>query len=113
MRSLCSSIWTANGSPSAWETHGRSSKRGPAPYAKKLDFLLGKFHLESKGSGEAVGQIGEAGEQVNIDDLRVGEFFLQRHKIRVRDIVGCAREFVDVSQRGAFLLVVAGEIARL
>jgi hypothetical protein len=79
----------------------------------KLDFLLRELHFQFQRVGEAIGEVGEAGQQVDVDDFWFGEVLAQDGEISVTDVVGRARQFFDIDERRALFLAVAGIIPRL
>ena len=59
----------------------------------------------------AVGQVREAGEQMQIDDFGLGEIFFQRDEVGVVYFPRSSSEFFDVGEGSAFFFVVAGIIS--
>lgn len=78
-----------------------------------LEFHLRKFHFQSQRVGDAVGEVGDAGQQVQVNDLGVGEVLFQGREVSVGDIVRVFRELLDVAQGGLFFRGEAGDVAFL
>jgi len=76
----------------------------------RSDLFLRELHFHPERVGEAVGKVGEAREQVNVDDFRFGEMLAQRREVAVGDVVRRACQFFDIDQRGTFFFAVAGVI---
>ena|ERR1700678_1852499 len=94
-----------------------AEKRIPRRFASRndkeksgLDFFFGEFQFQAERVGEAVGQVDEAGEQVDVDDFGIGEFFSQGGDVGVGDVVGRAGKFVGIGERGFFFGGVAGVV---
>ena len=81
------------------------------PWRSLSDFLFRKLHLQPQRIGEAVGQIGQADQQMQVDDLRVGEMLLQLFKVGVGDVSRGAGQLFRVGQGGLFFLGEAGVVA--
>ena len=54
----------------------------PCESVDALDRLLREFYFQPQRIGEAVGQVREASQHMDIHDLRVGEMFLEFVEIR-------------------------------
>src|SRR5208283_2545159 len=65
--------------------------------------LFRKLHICPQRVGEAVGQIGQADQQIEVNDLGVGKVELQALNICIGNRVRIAGEFLGEVQRG-FLL---------
>src|SRR5579863_8396546 len=72
------------------------------PWRRLLDFFFGEFQFQAERVGEAVGEVGQAGEQVEIDDFGFGEFFFQDGDVGVGDVVRGTGEFFSIDERGFF-----------
>ena len=71
------------------------------------DLFFREFQFQAQGVGHAVGEVGEAGQHVDIDDLGLGEMLLQFVEVRLRDLMRGSRQLLDVSQRGPLFLRIA------
>jgi hypothetical protein len=80
---------------------------------KNLDFLFRKLHFQSQRVGEAVREIGETGQQMDVDDFRFRELLAQESEIAVSDFVRGARQLFDLAESGPFFFAVARIIPRL
>ena len=77
------------------------------------EFLFGKLHFESQRIGDAVGEVREAGQQVQVDDFAVGEVLFQGREVSIGDSMRLFRQLLDVAQGGLFFRSEAGDIAFL
>ncbi len=72
-----------------------------------LDFFFRHFQLQGQGIGEAVGQVGQAGQQVQVHDLRIGKVFLQLVEIDVGNFMWRPSQPLDVGQGCPLFFTVA------
>ena len=86
-----------------WRRH-REARFSPLSSAKRRShlncfghqsskFLLGEFQFHAEWIGEAVGQIRQSSQQVQIYDLLIGEILFQLQEILIYHIVRAASEF--------------------
>ena len=69
----------------------------PACCSSQLDFLLRELDFQSERIGEAVGQVHQADQQVDIDNLLIGEVLLQGVNVGVGDGFSSPRKFFGVT----------------
>lgn len=75
------------------------------------DFFFGELQFQSRRIGEAIREIGQTREHMQIDDFRVGETLLDGVELRPGNLMRRAREFLHVFERCTFFLVVTRVIA--
>jgi len=71
--------------------------------ARNSDFFFRELKFQPQRIGEAIGQIGQAGQHVNVNDLWIRKVLRQGREVAVADVTGGACEFVYVGERYSFL----------
>src|ERR1035438_6582775 len=77
------------------------------------DSLFRELHFQSQRVGEAVGQIGQTRQQVDVDDFRFREVLADSREVAVGDVVRRARQFFDIDEGNPFFFAVARIVSGL
>ena len=85
-------FWELSFVPMQSTSYGRSRALpcSPVVNSRSLDLLFGKLQLRAQRIGEAVGQVDQADQQIEVDNLLVGELRLQAVDVGVADGVRIA-----------------------
>src|SRR5260370_38858082 len=75
------------------------SGRGKATCPHELALLFREFNFQRQWPGNAVGQVRQSNEHVEVDNLLVGKMFLEFRKVGVAGAVGSARKFLGIAKR--------------
>ena len=69
-----------------------------------LDFLFRKLDRQIQRARNPIRQVRQSNQHMQVNDLLIGEVFLQFCEADITGTVGRAREFLGVAKRSPFLL---------
>src|SRR5271157_663355 len=98
--------------PRPFEDVNRATQLQPLAFARS-NLLFRKLQVGPQRIGEAVGQIGQADQQIEFNDLGVGKVELQALNVGVGNRAGIASELLGEVQRGFLLLAEVAMLASL